>query len=125
MKMGRRLVWVGVAVLVMATAVIIAIHPLWYLSQSGVKSWLLHKVPTGSSVDQLKSVALAEGWRVNKTWSGDQPHADWGGIAGSTIVWTDLGGYRGVFRVDYDSFWAFDANGRLVDVRVRKSVDAL
>ena len=105
--------------------VLVAIHPLWFRSEAGVRSWLLRKVPVGSTVEQLKTVASAEGWRVDGTWSGDDPHADWGGISGSTIVFTYLGGYRLIFSVDYDSFWAFDTNGRLVDVRVRRMVDAL
>jgi hypothetical protein len=122
----RRRVICGAVILVGTVAlVVVAMHPLWYLSEAGVRSWLLQKVPEGSSVEQLKAIASTEGWRVESTWSGSEPHADWGGIDGSTIVWIYLGGHRLVFRVDYDSFWAFDTDGRLVDVRVRKMVDAL
>jgi hypothetical protein len=92
--------------------------------QSAVHAWLLWKVPVGSNEKQLQQMASTTGWRVNGTWPGHQPHSDWGGIDGATIVWAYLGGYRTILRADLDSFWAFDEHGRLVDVRIRRMIDA-
>jgi hypothetical protein len=35
-----------------------------------------------------------------------------------------LGRYHSVFRVDVDAFFGFDYNGRLVEVHIRRMVDA-
>ena len=92
--------------------------------QPAVHAWLLWKVPVGSSEKQLDQIASVTGWHVNGTWPGRRPHSDWGGIDGATIVWVYLGGYRTILRADLDSFWAFDEHGRLVDVRIRRTIDA-
>jgi len=73
----------------------------------------------------LTRSARVHGWKINGSWRGDQPHADWGGINGAMIVFIYLGEYRIFFRTDLDSFWAFDSSGHLTDVRVRRSIDAL
>ncbi len=125
MKSRRRwYVLVAAGVFAATGVVVTATHPLWYLSDSGVRSWLMRKVPVGSSLDELKAAAKVEGWRLTNTWSGDAPHADWGGISGATVAWVHLGGRRLVLRRDFDSFWAFDEKDRLVDVRVRRTVNA-
>jgi hypothetical protein len=112
------------AAIVATGAVLFASNPLRW-PDSAIHSWLLREVPKGSDLRQLKTVAKARGWRINGEWHGNEPHADWGGISGHTIAWIYLGGYRSIFRVDFDSFWAFDEQGRLVDVRLRRMVDAL
>jgi hypothetical protein len=92
------------------------------MSDDSVHSYALAKVPLGSTLGALREAAQREGWRINSTWTRG-PHSDWGGIDGATVVWIDLGGYRNLFRTDLDSFWAFDEQGRLVDVRIRRMTD--
>lgn len=116
----RRLVLAGIVLLVFALWIS---NPLRW-PQSAVHAWLLWKVPVGSGEKQLQQIASATGWRVNGTWPGHRPHSAWGGIDGTTIVWVYLGGYRTILRADLDSFWAFDEHGRLVDVRIRRMIDA-
>ena len=103
---------------------IYATNPL-LLPDYGVHKWLLWEVPPGATVEDLKRVAQARGWKINNSWRGDLPGANWGGISGATVVWIYLGGYRILFRTDLDSFWAFDSSGRLIDVRTRRMTDAL
>jgi hypothetical protein len=92
-------------------------------SDSSVHDWLLSAVPVGSSRDQLLAVAKTKQWKVQGTWTGHQPNSDWG-IDGATVVEVYLGGYRNILSVDLDSFWAFDEKGALIDVRVRRDIDA-
>jgi hypothetical protein len=82
-------------------------------------------VPVGSDLATLKQTAQRNGWGVNNVWAGHTPHSDWGGIDGDTVAWIDLGGYWNLFHTDLDSFWAFDARGKLVDVHIRRMTDSL
>jgi hypothetical protein len=93
-------------------------------SDASVHAYLLDRVPPGSTLETLQGVAQREGWRVNGTWQRG-PDSDWGGIDGATVAWIYLGGYWNVFRTDLDSFWAFDEQGRLLDVRIRRMTDAI
>lgn len=86
--------------------------------------WLLNNVPKGSEMNQLEAVAKTKGWKIMGTWEGYRPHSDWGGIDGHRVAQVYLGNYRIFLRVDLDSFWAFDEHGHLVDVHIRKSIDA-
>lgn len=86
--------------------------------------WLLNKVPMGSEFYQLEAVAKSKGWKIMGTWEGYRPHSNWGGIDGHRVAWVYLGNYRIFFRVDLDSFWAFDEQGHLVGVHIRRMIDA-
>ena len=123
MKRIYRILGVVAVIAVGMTVALYASNPL-RRSDDSVREWLLEKVPIGSDIGTLRSVAEREGWRVNGEWSGHQPHADWGGVDGDTVVWIYLGGYRNVFRVDFDSFWAFDENDELTAIATRRMVDA-
>lgn len=124
MKMPPKLWLPVIAFVLIAAAVAVISNPL-RRSDEAIRTWLLNSVPAGSSIEHLTSVAGERGWRVKSGWDGTQPQADWGGIDGAHIVWVYLGGYRNIFRTDLDSFWSFDENGRLVDVKTRRMTDAL
>ena len=122
---GRWPYFLGASICLLIAVAIVRAHPIWYAGESGVRSWALREVPPGSNIEQLKQVARAHGWQLNNTWRGDEPHGDWGEISGATIAWVSLGGRRLIFRTDFDSFWAFDEQGHLLDVRVRQMTDSL
>ena len=124
--MKRHFKILAVATLIVATASVatVAGNPL-RRSDQAVHRYLLKNVPVGSTFETLKSVAAQKGWRINGTWNGHVAHSDWGGIDGHTIAWVYLGGYRHLFQTDLDSFWAFDENGKLVDVITRRMTDSL
>jgi hypothetical protein len=121
--LARKHIWRSVvgAILLVGSAFWIS-NPLRW-PDGAVHRWLLWKVPAGSDSTQLQSVAARSGWKMRGTWPGHQLHSDWGGIDGTVIVWIYLGGYPGFLRTDLDSFWAFDEQGRLKDVRVRRMID--
>ena len=110
------------ASIVIIGLILFASNPLRW-PDVAVHRWLLINVPVGSDLNHLQKIAAKKGWQVNGVWSGNQPHADWGGINGATVAWIYLGGYQGVLRADLDSFWAFDERGHLVDVHIRRMID--
>jgi hypothetical protein len=124
LRTNRRRLLAVVAIAMASAVAWVAANPL-RRSDDALNSWLLKQVPRGASIEALHSAAAARGWRVNASWSGDQPNADWGGIAGETVVWVYLGGYWSVLRTDIDSFWAFDHDGHLIGVRTRRMTDSL
>lgn len=121
-KMRRWLSIVGITALAAIFGTVVW-NPLFLRSENSVQAWALRTVPIGSSVQSLMDVANDRSWRINGVWAGDAPHADWGGISGDKIAWIYLGGYRLILRTDFDSFWAFDENGRLIGVRIRQMTD--
>ena len=104
--------------------VVLGTNPLRW-SDNAVHDWVLRKVPVGSSQHQLRAVANTKGWRIEGSWKGYQAHSDWGGIDGATVVHVYLGHYQGLLRADLDSFWAFNENGTLDGVRIRRTFDGL
>jgi len=94
-------------------------------SDEAVQAWLLETVPMGSSIEDLESVAQLKGWRINSKWDGGTPQSNWGGAEGDKVVWVYLGGYHNMFRVDMDSFWAFDESAGLTGVSTRRMTDGL
>jgi hypothetical protein len=47
-------------------------------------------------------------------------------VKGTRVIGAYLGGYQGIpYRVELDAYWGFDESGHLIDLNVRKGVDAL
>ena len=118
--------WMTVAAFALAVVgiVTVGLNPL-RRSDDRVHDWLLRQVPVGSDLATLKAASSLHGWRVNGIWPGHTDHSDWGGIDGATVAWIYIGGYRTLFQTDIDSFWAFDENGKLENVKLRRMTDAL
>jgi hypothetical protein len=114
---------VGISGVVLFDVVNHALNPLRW-SDENLREWLLERVPMGSNVARLKSVAEEEGWRVMMIWEhGENPSA-WTQVQGDTVVRVHLGNYRGLFLAAADSYWAFDESGRMVALRVERTADA-
>ena len=124
MKRYTKILALATFILVATTTISVAGNPL-RKSDRAVHRYLLENVPVGSTLETLKAVAAQKGWRINSTWDGYTEHSDWGGIDGHTVAWVYLGGYRNFFQTDLDSFWAFDEDGKLVDVVTRRMTDSL
>jgi hypothetical protein len=104
------------------------IHPLW-MPASGVRAWLLRRAPLGSSPEQVDALIAAHRWSRHYDWHGTPSHSSeefYPAVKGSRIIGAQLGGYQGIpFRADLDAYWGFDESGHLIDLNVRKMVDAL
>ena len=122
MQRSRKLLAVLVSVIVLMGVAALLANPLRW-PEFALRSWLLKRVPIGSNFEVLREIAQNNGWCLNATWQGHRPNSDWG-VDGDTVAWLYLGGYRSLFRVDIDSFWAFDDHGKLLNVKTRRTVDA-
>ena len=125
-----RILLCGLAVLCLTYGIKFAANPL-RRSNNGIHSWLLKKIPRGSSESHFLTIAKAEGWEVSENgWHG--PVMDikgWGGfdpdtpLYGHTYYHAHLGHYFSGLRVDISTIWAFDDKGNFVDVRIRREID--
>ena len=104
------------------------IHPLW-MPASGLRSWILRRAPLGSSSEQVDAFIAAHHWSRHYDWHGtpsptsEKPYP---AVKGTRVIGAYLGGYQGIpFRADLDAYWGFDESGHLIDLNVRKMVDAL
>jgi hypothetical protein len=105
--------------LVVAIAIPIAIvasNPL-RRNDKKVKEWLLGKVSIGSTIENFNKVALAEEWRVQDTTSKESETCP--KIQAASYKFAVLGRYwDGLFSPTVYSCWAFDSEGKLLDVSV-------
>ena len=123
-RIVRRIV-IGAGLLAVVVLVALAANPLRW-PEPAMRRWLFRKAPLGTSLAEFERVVAREHWHEDGRWRGSAPHAEWGGITGDVVVEVTIGGFRGPpFRVDVDSFWAFDRDGRLVGMTTRRTIDAL
>ena len=104
------------------------IHPLW-MPGSRLRAWMLRRAPLGSPPDQVDAFIAAHHWCRNYDWHGTPSASSekfFPGVRGTRVIGAYLGGYQGIpYRVEVDAYWGFDESGHLIDLNVRKGVDAL
>jgi hypothetical protein len=103
-------------------------HVVLLFPPETIERHLLRQTPLGSSeADVQKSLhdhgVPADIRRVHVPPSppGDYPLTK---VGGEAFIHESVDHYWFVFRTDVEAFYVFDTCGKLVDVRVRKSVDA-
>ena len=109
--------------------ILLADRIVYLLSPKTIERHLLRKTPLGSSeADVLRflrqqgvSADVATG-HIPPSPPSDYPLTK---IGGEAFIHESIAHYRLVFRTDVEVFYIFDASGKLVDLRVRKTVDAL
>jgi hypothetical protein len=93
---------------------------------SEIRESLLREKPIGTAIAEIESWLTAEKkLSAKKGMTGY--FTDKGQVVGVRSVSVLLGEYRsyGILPTSVEAFWGFDANGALVDLWVRKSVDSL
>jgi hypothetical protein len=98
--------------------------PLWR-EPDGIEQWIERRVPIGTDAGTVRQFIRERGWKPDGEWQQQSSSIDYGTEKGTYVIHAGLGGYWLIFRTDFDAFFGFDARGRLVDVHVRKMVDAL
>lgn len=86
-------------------------------SEDGIEKWVEKATPLGSSFSDVKATATRHGW-----YDANAQRSD-GRVTGKFIR-GDLGEYGFPFRTSVTAFWLFDANDRLISVRIWKTSDA-
>ena len=99
--------------------------------KSTLRAWLVQRVPYGSSEEQVRKFLATR--RFGTTWSATHDSFSRShGIKfseGTHTIQALMGDYRQplslfLFETSTEAFFGFDANNRLVDIRVRKTTDA-
>jgi hypothetical protein len=104
--------------------------PYAWGSNQRVKGSLIQIVPLGSSPAQLEAEASKRGWSINHSNirsapAGTETHFDQCPTRDGIVVPVVVARYSAPFRTYVETLWLFDAQHRLRDVCVRKTVDAL
>lgn len=129
--MGRisKRVWVGIAVAVVFLAGLVYFWPGLPLRESReqIRQSFLKQTPIGSTTQEVVRQLRALGYEPQMTNKGylrqapDEPMS----VIGTSSVRTELGGYCNLLLfTSVTGFWAFDADGRLIDVWIWKVTDA-
>ena len=119
----------AVAVIAVFVGALVSRNPL-RRSEAHIRERLLHDNPLGSHFADVRSWLESRGWRdpghheqVGLYWQDPGRASE---VVGVMSIGSHLGHYRGVpWRVDVEAFWAFDDQGRLIEVKVRKNADSL
>ena len=115
-------------------AIVILVASAFFLSplrwpESHMQDWVLRRAPLSSSIAEVKALIDRQGWKQTSDWQGtnSQPSSgEYPYVRGERILVSHLGHYQGIpWRTDVEVFWGFDENGKLIDVHVRKTRDAL
>jgi hypothetical protein len=99
-------------------------------SEPDLRVWILNQAPLGASPESVVRLISNEGWMKEFDTSGRQTDLSekfYPGVKGVRTIGANLGYYYGLpwGRVDVEAFWGFDADGKLIDLHVRKGVSAL
>ena len=102
---------------------------VFLMSAPTIERYLIAMTPLGSSETEVlawlhRRGVSAQPWHghIEPSPPNDYPLTQ---IGGEGFIHESIGHYRIVFRTDIEVFYIFDGAGKLVDLRVRKSVDSL
>ncbi|MGA2018185.1 MAG: hypothetical protein ABSH26_14650 [Opitutaceae bacterium] len=102
-----------------------------------IRTKLLQKNPLGSSLNDVNTAAVRQGWKVRYHWqrlpadpfepiSAKNVDAAFPNTQTTELICIEIGGYQGwPWYTTVQSDWAFDSNGRLVGLHISKVEDAL
>ena len=102
-------------------------------SEDAIRKQLLRETPIGTSIDQVRLYADMRGWRdpnhdenrgflKQDHWPDGRPRNT---DIGEKSVRGDLGDYGLIFRTNVAVYWGFNADGKLIEIWVWKTTDAL
>src|SRR5258708_38420469 len=94
------------------------------LGDAALQHWVENRVPLGTDIAQARDRIRSAGWKLEGEWAQPEPQIDYGTRKGSRVIYAYLGHYYSVFRGDVDGFFGVDRSGRLVEVHIRRMVDA-
>ena len=108
-------------------------------STDSIERQILKRAPLGSDYGEVIDLVDSSGWEISSNLVRTKPLVVTDGrypyVSGTRIVRTHLGHYRAPmlseplffwfwFRNDVSAFWGFDADDRLIEVHVKRYIDA-
>jgi hypothetical protein len=102
---------------------------IFIFSPAAIERHLRRETPLGSTEAEVAKWLSGRGVvaRIARVHVPPSPPSDYPltSVGGEAFIHESVAHYRFVFRTDVEVFYIFNAAGRLVDLRIRKSVDAL
>ncbi|MDE7121611.1 MAG: hypothetical protein K2O42_05565 [Oscillospiraceae bacterium] len=106
---------------------------------NAVRSYVLHKIPINTSWDETVSIIDNESWKIVSTHDGglrinyEAQHVDFdfqhgankGKLVGVKSMEVKLGEFYSPFHTAVFAYIAFDENDKLIEVYIRRDIDAL
>jgi hypothetical protein len=128
MKFGAKRVAIGLAAALGAT-VLIALwlgNVVYWGSEDRIEAYLRTQTPLGSPQSRVTQWLSTRGVPSQIHVAVVKPNSSYPPtkVGGSSFIHESIAHYRVIFRADIEAFYIFDSNGNLVDLRVRREVDA-
>src|SRR5688572_25621628 len=105
---------------------------MWYSrsilrSENSIRATLLKHTPLGTKSEEVRAYVEKRGW-LDRRYTGEGGYLKQEPgvppmVVGVSSIKGKLGHYYLPLRADVTAFWGFDAEGRLIDVWVWKTVD--
>jgi hypothetical protein len=127
-KFTRKEVFTAILITATLLASVVAIasfNPLRRPAED-IRVSFLKATPVGSDSYSVIKFAKERGYDVASRSGGY--YVDRSTVVGTSSMHCLLGEYHGIplpFVTSVEAYWAFDQQGKLVDIRIRKSTDAL
>ena len=125
--MSRRLKILFAVVAAAVVVATVAIPRSLRMPAPFIEASLLKTAPLGSTSDEVLRRLQAKGFHPTLTPTGfyKQKIPSKPEVVGTSSIRVELGEYRTPFVTSVTAFWGFDKAGKLIDVWVWKTVDAL
>jgi len=125
--MSRRLKVLIAVVIAVVVFAAVAIPRSLRLPAQYVEASLLKMTPLGTTSDEVLRKLQTKGFHPTLISTGfyKQKMPTKPEVVGTSSIRVELGEYRTPFVTSVTAFWGFDKTGRLIDVWVWKTVDAL
>jgi len=111
-------------------ALVILLHPLMKPAAL-IRADMLRRTPIGTSMEEVVGIVEKnverKGWNVYYNGVNDRGyvHPDTSEVIGTQSIDVYLGSYREFWEVGVSAYWAFDDDGKLIDVYVGKTANSL
>ena len=139
-KFGRvlRIIFYAISAIALLVAAALMINP-FLRSEAGIRNHLLRITPIGTSMEDVIRVADSNnGWTIRVireehgvvlhprrlTPTGSSPTRDFP-VVGEQSVRIFLGFHGFILKPAVTAFYAFDENGKLIEIFVRKEYDVI
>ena len=116
-----------ISIIILIIAVVLS-NPLRW-SEESIERYVLNKTPINSSFDEVRLVINNHKWKISDS---SQTHGFYdqrfrpAKITGDMYIRASLGDYQGIpFEANVTIYWGFGKDGKLIDVWIWKTWDAL
>ena len=137
-KRGAKYILLGILAIILAAVIAMSLNPL-RRSNDNISANLLRYIPIGTSMEEvIRAIDNNDNWRLRGTNTDfgiemihGRPHSAseftpaYVDIIGDQNIRMHMGSYNIVFQRHIIVYFAFDADGYLLDIFVRKETDVI